>query len=166
MGDSPPFEDFGYVYLALLRGAPAAYSAAVLRPGPAPRCRSAPPRGQDGGVGGHRAASLISAYRAAHGLKSVRVDAHLIRSAEHQARAVAQLGWLSHGDFAGRMASFGIRGKAAENLSAGLDSVDQVIAQWQASSGHNANLLMPDFARVGLARASSDRTYWVLVLAR
>ena len=30
---------------------------------------------------GHRAASLISAYRAAHGLKSVRVDAHLIRPA-------------------------------------------------------------------------------------
>jgi uncharacterized protein YkwD len=115
---------------------------------------------------GHRAASLISAYRAAHGLKGVKVDAHLIRPAEHQARAVAQLGWLSHGDFAGRMASFGIRGKAAENLSAGLDSVDQVIAQWQASSGHNANLLMPDFGRVGLARASSDRTYWVLVLAR
>ena len=80
---------------------------------------------------GHRAASLISAYRAVHGLKGVKVDAHLIRSAEHQARAVAQLGWLSHGDFAGRMASFGIRGKAAENLSAGLDSVDQVIAQWQ-----------------------------------
>ncbi|MFL4975972.1 MAG: CAP domain-containing protein [Microvirga sp.] len=115
---------------------------------------------------GHRAASLISAYRAAHGLKGVKVDAHLIRPAEHQARAVAQLGWLSHGDFAGRMASFGIRGRAAENLSAGLDSVDQVIAQWQGSSGHNANLLMPDFARVGLARASSDRTYWVLVLAR
>src|SRR3954454_8468811 len=111
---------------------------------------------------GHRAASLISAY----GLKGVKVDAHLIRPAEHQARAVAQLGWLSHGDFAGRMASFGIRGRAAENLSAGLDSVDQVIAQWQGSSGHNANLLMPDFARVGLARASSDRTYWVLVLAR
>ena len=115
---------------------------------------------------GHRAASLISAYRATHGLRAVRVDPHLIRPADHQARAVAQLGWLSHGDFAGRMASFGIRGKAAENLSAGLDSVDQVIAQWQASSGHNANLLMPDFGRVGLARASSDRTYWVLVLAR
>jgi len=35
---------------------------------------------------GHRAASLISAYRAAHGLKGVKVDAHLIRPAEHQAR--------------------------------------------------------------------------------
>jgi uncharacterized protein YkwD len=113
-----------------------------------------------------RAALLISAYRAAHGLPAVRVDAKLIRPAEHQARAVSQLGRLSHGDFAGRMASFGIRGKAAENLSGGLDTVDQVIAQWQASSGHNANLLMPDFGRVGLARVSSDRTYWVLVLAR
>jgi uncharacterized protein YkwD len=85
------------------------------------RAAEAPPRAIKTAVSeGHRAASLISAYRAAHGLKGVKVDAHLIRPAEHQARAVAQLGWLSHGDFAGRMASFGIRGKAAENLSAGL----------------------------------------------
>ena len=112
------------------------------------------------------AAALISAYRAAHGLGPVRVDRALNGPAEHQARAVAQLGWLSHGDFAGRMAAFGIRGKAAENLSVGLDTVEQVIAQWQASSGHNANLLMPEFSRIGLGRVQSDRTYWALVLAR
>src|SRR4051812_7128056 len=131
-----------------------------------PRIAEARLKGGNTITDGQRAALLISAYRAAHGLPAVRLDARLARPAEQQARALAQLGWLSHGDFAGRMASFGLRGKAAENLSAGLDSVDQVIAQWQASSGHNANLLMPDFARVGLARASSDRTYWVLVLAR
>src|SRR4051794_12214350 len=112
------------------------------------------------------AALLISGYRAAHGLGPVRVDPLLNRPAEHQARAVAQLGSLSHGDFAARMAAFGVRGKAAENLSAGLDRVDQVIAQWQASSGHNANLLMPEFSRIGLARVQSDRSYWALVLAR
>jgi uncharacterized protein YkwD len=112
------------------------------------------------------AAALISQYRAAHGLGPVRIDRALNGPAEYQARAVAQLGSLSHGDFAARMASFGIRGKAAENLSAGLDSVEQVIAQWQASSGHNANLLTPDFTRIGLARAHSDRSYWALVLAR
>jgi uncharacterized protein YkwD len=160
------FEDLGIYTLRKL----AALLLLILLPCSAQaqhRTAEARPRAVKTAVSeGHRAASLISAYRAAHGLKGVKVDAHLIRPAEHQARAVAQLGWLSHGDFAGRMASFGIRGKAAENLSAGLDSVDQVIAQWQASSGHNANLLMPDFARVGLARASSDRTYWVLVLAR
>ena len=138
----------------------------MLRAGPAPRCRSAAPRGQDGGVG--RTSRRVADFRLPGRPWAQEREGRRASdpACEHQARAVAQLGWLSHGDFAGRMASFGIRGKAAENLSAGLDSVDQVIAQWQASSGHNANLLMPDFSRVGLARASSDRTYWVLVLAR
>src|SRR3954468_18116224 len=69
---------------------------------------------------GHLRASLISAYRAAHGLQGVQGGAHLIRPAEPEARVVAQLGWLSHGDFSDRMALFGIRGRGAENLSAGL----------------------------------------------
>jgi uncharacterized protein YkwD len=64
------------------------------------------------------------------------------------------------------MASFGIRGKAAENLSVGIGSVEGVIAQWQGSSGHNANMLMPDFSRIGIARVDAGRPYWALVLAR
>ena len=56
----------------------------------------------------------------------------------------------SHGDFASRMAQFGIHGKAAENLSLGLGSVEQVIAQWQGSSGHNANMLNPGFTAIGI----------------
>jgi uncharacterized protein YkwD len=122
----------------------------------------AAPRASDASA----AAALISRYRAQYGLGPVRVDARLNSAAAHQAKAVAQGGWLSHGDFAGRMAAFGIRGKAAENLSAGIGSVEGVIAQWQGSSGHNANMLMPDFSRIGIARADSGRPYWALVLAR
>ena len=55
------------------------------------------------------------------------------------------------------VAAFGIRGKAAENLSAGIGSVEGVIAQWQGSSGHNTNMLMPDFCRIGIARAGPAR---------
>jgi len=112
------------------------------------------------------AATLISRYRAAYGLGPVKVDSRLNAAAGHQARAIAQTGWLSHGDFANRMASFGIRGKAAENLSVGIGSVEGVIAQWQGSSGHNANMLMPDFSRIGIARVDAGRPYWALVLAR
>jgi len=112
------------------------------------------------------AAALISRYRASHGLGPVRVDPQLNAAAAHQARTVAGIGWLSHGDFAGRMAQFGVHGKAAENLSLGLGSVEQVIAQWQGSSGHNANMLMPEFTRIGIARADAGRPFWALVLAR
>ena len=115
------------------------------------------------------AAALISQYRAAYGLPPVTVDGKLNRAAEVQARAVAEAGSLSHGAFASRMASFGIRGTAAENLTAGSHSVDEAVARLRASPAHNANLLMPEARHVGLARADSPSRYgryWALVLSQ
>jgi uncharacterized protein YkwD len=121
-------------------------------------------------AGASTIAALITRYRAAFGLGPVKLDPRLGAAAEHQARAIAQTGSLDHGDFASRMAAFGIKGKAAENLSGGVASVEEALAQWQASPAHNANLLIPEFTRIGLARADSRGTrygrYWALVLAR
>ena len=116
------------------------------------------------------AAALISRYRIARGLSPVSADARLNRAAEVQARAVAETGELSHGAFATRMASFGVGGVSAENLSAGSRTVAQAVARWQASPRHNDNLLMPEARHVGLARADSPGAgygrYWALVLAQ
>ena len=80
------------------------------------------------------------------------------------------VGTLSHGDFSGRLAQLGIWGQAAETLTAGSRSVDQAIAPWKASPGHNANLLMLQARHIGLARADSEGSrygrYWALVLAQ
>ena len=115
------------------------------------------------------AAAIISQYRAAHGLGGVSVDARLNRAAEHQARAVAATGVLSHGEFASRMAAYGISGYRAENLAAGSNGVAEVIARWKASPGHNQNMLLPQVTRMGLARVDSPGKgygrYWALVLA-
>jgi len=115
------------------------------------------------------AASLISAYRVSKGLSPVAVDPRLNEAAEYQARAVASAGTLSHGNFAGRMNQFGVRGYSAENLSAGSSSVEGAIKRWQASAGHNVNLLMPQARYIGLARADSNSRYgryWALVLSQ
>lgn len=116
------------------------------------------------------AARLISEYRRAHGLGAVSADSRLNAAAIHQARAVAEAGTLSHGDFGGRMGEYGIRGAAAENLTAGSAEVSGAIGRWKASPPHNANLLMKEAKRVGLARADSPgqgyRHYWALVLAQ
>jgi uncharacterized protein YkwD len=115
------------------------------------------------------AASMISAYRTAHGLSPVTVDPRLNRAAEHQARAVAGAGRLSHGDFAGRMNAYGIRGYSAENLTAGSPTVEGAIARWKASPAHNSNLLLTQARHVGLARADAKGgygRYWALVLAQ
>jgi len=115
------------------------------------------------------AARLISAYRVSKGLSPVTVDTNLNKAAEHQARAVAAAGRLSHGSFASRMDDYGVIGYSAENLSAGSDSVDGAIGRWKASPGHNSNLLMPQARKIGLARADADNRYgryWALVLGQ
>ena len=115
------------------------------------------------------AASLISAYRVAHGLSPVTVDPTLNKAAEYQARAVAAAGQLSHGSFASRMSQYRIAGYSAENLSAGSSSVDGAISRWKASPGHNSNLLMPQARKIGLARADANNRYgrcWAVVLGQ
>jgi uncharacterized protein YkwD len=115
------------------------------------------------------AARLISEYRAGYGLGAVAVDERLNRAAEHQARAVAVTGILDHGEFTSRMAAYGIKGYRAENLAAGSDRVEDVIARWKASPGHNQNMLLPMVTKVGLARVDSPGMgygrYWALVLS-
>ncbi len=113
------------------------------------------------------AAALISTYRAAHGLGPVVVDQRLNHAAQYQAGVVAATGQLSHGDFAGRMAQFGIRGQSAENLGAGTQTMADTVALWAQSPGHNANLLLPGVQRIGLGRSSwSFGSSWALVLSR
>lgn len=116
------------------------------------------------------AATLLSQYRTSKGLSPVVADATLNRAAEVQARAVAEAGSLSHGQFASRMSSFGIKGTSAENLVAGSKTVEQAMARWKASPGHNQNLLMPEARRIGLARALTPGAgyehYWAMVLAQ
>lgn len=117
-----------------------------------------------------RAAELISEYRASRGLGRVVVDERLNRAAEHQARAVAALGRLTHGAFDERMTGFKIGGTSAENLSAGSDDVASAIARWKRSPGHDANLRIREVRRIGLARADTPgigfKHYWALVLAQ
>ncbi len=119
------------------------------------------------------AARAISDYRRSRGLPAVRVDAALMRAAEHQARAMAQTGTFSHeagGDFAGRLRRFAVGHRAAaENISLGAADVGEVMRRWKASSGHDANLLLPAATRIGFVSAEAQgprpKRYWVLVLA-
>ena len=118
------------------------------------------------------AAQSISAYRAQMGLSAVQVDWALMGAAEEQAKAIAALDGLSHdaaGPFVKRMRRHGIKGAAAENLGAGTGSAGRALERWQASPGHNENLLMPEARRIGLVAAYAPETrykhFWVLVLA-
>ncbi|MGY2047055.1 CAP domain-containing protein [Methylobacterium sp. JK268] len=119
------------------------------------------------------AAAAISRYRASHGLGPVVIDSSLIRAASYQAEANARAGYLSHevgGTFDSRLKRAGFGGRyAAENLSAGSATFDEVLKRWQASPEHNRNMLMPQVRRVGIARVDAPGTrykrYWALILS-
>ncbi len=117
-----------------------------------------------------QAAEMISRYRMAHGLNAVRFDPILERAADMQARAVAETGELSHGDFTGRMELFGSPARAAENLGAGIKTVPEAMDMWQHSAGHDANLLFPGVERIGIAHIETPgagyKHYWALELAQ
>jgi uncharacterized protein YkwD len=115
-------------------------------------------------------ASEISAYRRAHGLSAVRADAALVRIARQQAAAMARAETVSHnvnGNFFVRIAPVHRR-LAAENVAAGFLTCAETIRQWDASSGHRANLRMPGARRVGVASvakpSSPYRRFWAMVV--
>jgi uncharacterized protein YkwD len=116
-------------------------------------------------------AEMISRYRREHGLSTVKTDPQLTAIAERQAKAMAASGIMDHsvaGPFASRVS--GVRtGMAAENIAAGTKTWAETFRMWQASPGHNANLLQSKADSVGVAVARNDqtryKTFWAMVIA-
>jgi len=103
----------------------------------------------------------------------LRWDDRLAQSAQGYARELAerdQLIPLRHSVLRDRFRAAGYRLRlAGENLAAGPDQLDELLALWLASPAHCANLLEPRFVDIGLAcepgRASGE-PFWVLHLGR
>jgi uncharacterized protein YkwD len=92
--------------------------------------------------------------------------------AERQAQAMAASGTMSHevaGAFSSRLAASGIKSTAGENLGEGYMSFDEAFSGWRSSAGHDANLLMPDATRFGIALAKNPSAdygaYWAMMVA-
>ena len=121
-----------------------------------------------------RAASLISAYRAAHGLGQVRVNSRLMKVAADYARVMGERDKIGHklgASLPRRVAAMGYDwGYLAENLAASFTTLDDAMRGWKASAGHKKNLLSPYATEIGIAAVatppgSDHRNYWALVLA-
>jgi uncharacterized protein YkwD len=57
---------------------------------------------------------------------------------------------------------------AAENVGTGQASIEEVIKGWQASPGHNKNLLLGEAQHMGIALVQDPKTefktFWTLVI--
>ena len=121
------------------------------------------------------AAREISAYRQSHGLPAVTLDPKLMAIANSHSQAMARTGKMAHvvrgeGSFERRLTAGGYDAAiAAENVAAGHRNLDEALAGWKASPGHNANLLKPGVTQMGIAVAFSPNSkygnFWTVVLA-
>lgn len=122
-----------------------------------------------------RALAATNAARRAAGGQPLEGNATLDRAAAAHACDMARRGVMSHqgtttsGPMA-RAKAAGYRPRLiAENIAAGRFDLAGVLAQWQASPKHRANMLLPsvrDFG-IGMATAADGKTtFWTAVYAR
>jgi uncharacterized protein YkwD len=121
-----------------------------------------------------KARDMINAYRKSKGLKPLRLDVTLTEAAKAHSRDLAKWDRISHYGSDGsnpwdRVKRVGYPAKlAAENVGTGQVSIDEVIKGWQASPGHNKNLLLSDAQDMGIALVQDPRTefktFWTLVI--
>ena len=96
----------------------------------------------------------LNRVRTAHGLTPLRYDPRLQRAARAHSREMLVTGSFQHGAFGTRMVRFDVRGTlTGENLAWGngrLGTASAIVGAWLASPEHRANLLRPEFTRIGI----------------
>ncbi len=121
-----------------------------------------------------RARQLINDYRRQNGLKALSLDALLTKAAKAHSRDLAKWDRISHFGSDGsnpwdRVKRAGYKARlAAENVGTGQATLEEVMAGWKKSPGHNKNLLLRDAEHMGIALVQAPktefRTFWTLVI--
>jgi uncharacterized protein YkwD len=98
--------------------------------------------------------SVVNEVRGNQGLRPLTVDPALARAARSYTATMLRTGVFSHGDMFGRLSRSGAAGPMyGENLAWGTGpyaTARQVVRGWMGSPGHRANLLRPEWTRIGL----------------
>lgn len=123
-------------------------------------------------VDAEAARDMISQYRANGGLAPLALDERLQEFAQEQAKEMARRGSTlgdARASLKARLSERGARPDfAAENVSAGYDTLAEAFSGWRQSPPHNARMLEPKARRMGLATAyapgSRYKIFWALIL--
>lgn len=115
--------------------------------------------------------TLINNYRQQNGLTPLQASVSLTTAAKWMSGDMAQKNYFSHTDSLGRdpftrMRAYGYNYNTymGENIAAGYSDAANTFNQWKNSSGHNANMLNPNYKVIGIGRvanaSSTYRYYW------
>ncbi len=114
----------------------------------------------------------VNEYRRANGLGELSYQPVLQQAAVWMAQDMGDKNYFSHIDSMGRdpfsrMAGFSYKGGwMGENIAAGKASAGEVVNQFKGSAYHNANLLKPEYKKIGISRyyrpGSTYGWYWTV----
>jgi uncharacterized protein YkwD len=89
--------------------------------------------------------------RVRRGLRPLRLDMRLMRTARRHNGWMARSGAFQHGNY-----------PVAENIAMGQQNSAQAMNSWMNSSGHRANILNASYNKIGVSayRSSNGSIYW------
>lgn len=126
------------------------------KPQPQPQPQPAPPAGNVSLTADEaRMLALVNQERTSRGLKPLVADPELVKLARMKAADMVRLGYFDHnsptyGSPFDMMRAYGVSYRyAGENL-AGASTVDAAHTNLMNSPGHRANILSPNYTRVGI----------------
>ena len=99
----------------------------------------------------------VNAARIEHGLLPLRLDSGLDQAAEAHTLDMLANHYFGHGDFGSRMVALGLNGNLGENLAWGTGRYARarsIVHMWLTSAEHRANVLRPEFRRIGFGVAT------------
>ena len=100
-----------------------------------------------------RVLQIVNRQRLGLGLRAWQPDPDLALIAQAHSLLMAQRGQIGHDGFDGRFAQ-ARRPACVENLAAGFEQAEPLVAAWLASPSHRDNLLAPSPRHVGLAHVA------------
>lgn len=89
--------------------------------------------------------------RARFGLRPLKLDMRLMKTARRHNGWMARSGAFQHGNY-----------PVAENIAMGQQNSAQAMNSWMNSSGHRANILNASYTRIGVSayRSPNGAIYW------
>ena len=109
--------------------------------------------------------TLVNQYRRTNSVRAIDASPALTRAARRHVHDMATHNFLAHtgsdgSDPSRRASDAGYTGGVGENVLRGSASAVEAIAGWQSShTGHNENMVNPNWVAVGIAREQNPTTH-------
>ncbi|HAQ41130.1 MAG TPA: hypothetical protein DCM73_10075 [Clostridiales bacterium] len=113
-----------------------------------------------------RVVQLVNVEREKNGLQPLTLDSSISNVARTKSKDMSDNNYFAHqspthGSAGDMMRNSGINWSAwGENIASGQDTPEEVVNAWMNSEGHKANILSPNFGKIGVGYVNNGTPYW------